>query len=364
MTSANQVNEGPGSASKEAGKIKSAVKQILMIVCACALLWLSFRGCDLNAIWSYMKSTNPLFIGLLLASSLLSHILRSWRWIFMLKPLADHRISFWNSFLAVITGYAVNVAIPRGGEVVRLVSITRSERLPWAGVLSTMLIDRLLDIALLALFLASTLALLPESILKELPWLVPSGITMGVGTLIGLALLPRAQAIMSWITALPFVKKTMPSSILGKLEDLTDQFGVGTRSLTDPVSYPAIAILTAGIWFLYWFNFYCIVLAFGLADRVSLVDTLIVFTIGSVGVLVPTPGSVGSFHFLVSQALVMTTGVPKDQALAVASLLHLLAFIVTTCVPAAICLAVNSMISKKAEGAPVADSSANRDGGA
>lgn len=341
MSTQTQANDQPGN-EKQVSALKGIVKQVLMIGSAIVLLWLSFRGCDFSAIWSYTKTTNWLFIGLLLVSSVTSHLMRAWRWTLLLKPLSDHPVSLWNSFVAVITGYAVNVAIPRGGEVVRLVSITRSEHLPWAGVLSTMLIDRLLDVALLALFLASTLALLPKSILESMPWLVPGGITMGAATLIGLALLPKAPQIMTWFSSLKAVRSMLPHTVLSRVEALTEQFGIGTRSLTDPISYPAIAAMTAVIWFLYWFNFYCVVLAFGLSDRVSIVNTLIVFTVGSVGVLVPTPGSVGSFHFLVSQALVVTSGISKEHALAFVTVLHLFAFIVSACVPAAICMAIQS----------------------
>jgi len=78
---------------------------------------------------------------------------------------------------------------------------------------------------------------------------------------------------------------------------------------------------------------------------VSPVQCLTVFTIGSAGVLVPTPGSVGSFHFLVSQGLTMVTPVNKDLALAYASTLHILCFVVATCVPAAICFGIQSILA-------------------
>ncbi|HEY9788291.1 MAG TPA: lysylphosphatidylglycerol synthase transmembrane domain-containing protein [Candidatus Obscuribacterales bacterium] len=342
---ATSMNQEEQSTSPEKKKVKSIIKQVLMIVFALLLLWLSFRGCNLNEIWAYSQKTNLWFIGLLIVSGIISHILRAFRWLFMLKPLSDHKLSLWNSFVAVITGYAVNVAIPRGGEVVRLVSITKSERLPWAGVLSTMLIDRLLDIALLVLFLGATLALLPKSILDTMPWLVPVGISMGAATLVGLSLLPKLHPIMKWFTMRKIVREKLPHAILSRIEALTEEFAIGTKSLTDPVAYPAIALLTFAIWFFYVLNFYCVILAFDLTSKVSLANLLVVFTIGSVGVLVPTPGSVGSFHFLVSRSLVLTTGISNELALAVATVLHIFAFIVTTVVPAAICLAVQSFKS-------------------
>lgn len=328
--------------AKPESKFNNIVKQLIMAVFAIGLLYLSFRGCDLPTIWAYTVKTNPIYLILLCLSGLLSHVARSMRWILLLKPLSDHKISLWNSFVAVITGYAVNVAIPRGGEVVRLLSMTRSENLPWAGVLSTMLIDRLLDIALLVFLLGATLLVLPKSILSDMPWLVPGGLAMTVATIAGMFVLPHVAKIMRWFLQLAFVQTKLPAPLVKKLEDLSDQFGIGTKSLTDPVAYPAIAFLSVVIWFFYWLNLYLTVLAFNLQDKVTLANSLIVFTISSVGVLVPTPGSVGSYHFLTSQALVLTSGINKEQALAFASVLHLFCFILVTCIPAFICVMIQS----------------------
>jgi uncharacterized protein (TIRG00374 family) len=275
-------------------------------------------------------------------SALMSHFLRAWRWVTLLSPLSDKKISLWNSFCAVMVGYAVNVVIPRGGEVARLVSISRTERLPWAGVLSTMFIDRLLDIALLVFLLGFTLTVLPANVTNEFPWLAKGGIGLTVLTVLGLLALPFMSSVIKFVLGQAFIKNKLPEHVFIAITKLSDQFDMGTRSLKSPVAYPAIAILSLLIWFFYWLNFYLMIYAFGLESKVSLAQCLTVFTIGSVGVLVPTPGSVGSFHFLVSQAMVMVSGVDKDQALAYATVLHILCFVLVTMIPAAICVAIQS----------------------
>src|ERR1700684_126857 len=136
-------------------------KQLIAFGLAAALLYFSFRGGAFPQIWSYAKTTNPLYIVLLAASCLTSHALRALRWIYLLLPIENRKVSLWNSFVAVMLGYAVNVPLPRGGEVARLVSISRSEKLPWAGVLPTMLIDRMLDLVMLGMFLGFTLTRMP-----------------------------------------------------------------------------------------------------------------------------------------------------------------------------------------------------------
>lgn len=318
-----------------------------MIAAAGAMLYFSFRGCDLATIWAYSIKSNPIFLVLLMVNGIISHVLRSIRWILLLKPLSDHKISLFNSFTAVMMGYAVNIAVPRGGEVVRLLSISRSENLPMAGVLPTMFIDRLLDIALLALLLGITLISVPKQMFGDLPpWLVPGGIGLTIATFVGLAVLPHVATIMRWFLKKDLVKSKLPEKIIEKLEGLSDQFGVGTQSLTNPVAYVPIALLSFGIWICYWLNLYLTILAFNIQDKVTLLNSLITFTIGSIGVLVPTPGSVGGYHFLLSQALMKTSGLNQELALAIATVQHFICFILVACIPAAICFAIQSTRAK------------------
>jgi hypothetical protein len=312
------------------------VKQLAAGAFALLLLWLAFKDCHWTELWHYMQTIQPLPVLALFISAFASHLLRAYRWIFLLEPLSTRRVSLFNSFFAVIIGYAVNVAIPRGGEVARLVSICKTENLPWAGVLSTMLIDRMLDLALLVFLLGSCLLVLPKDLLASMPWLVPGGVSILISTVIGLLVLPHVGAILKKILTLPLIISRLPEKLREKLGLLAEQFDTGTQSLKSPVKYPVIAGLSFLIWFCYWLNFYVMVFAFNLQDKIDALKCLIIFTIGSIGVLIPTPGSVGGYHVLVSKGMAMTAAVPPDQALAYATVLHFLSFILVPCIPALI----------------------------
>ncbi len=321
-------------------------KLLLMLVLAGTLLYFAFRGCDLEKMAEYVKEVNPSYIVLVFFSSIFSHFLRAVRWVILLKPVADRKVSLWHSFYAIILGYAVNVVIPRGGEVARLVELSRLEKLPWAGVMPTMLIDRLIDIAVLAFLLGFTLTVLPASVLQSMPWLVPSGVTMLIAAAVGLILMPKLSWLFRKVLSIRFVAKSLPQKISGAVEEKMSEFDKGAKCLSDPIAYPLIALLSALMWFFYWLNFYLMLYAFNLQDRVGPIDCLIAFTVGTVGVLVPTPGSAGGFHLLVQQGLMLTSGLAKEQALAFATVLHVNNFIITTCVPAAICMLIQSTKKK------------------
>ncbi|MBX9691103.1 MAG: flippase-like domain-containing protein, partial [Cyanobacteria bacterium] len=312
----------------------SWLKQLLAVAFCGVLLWLAFRDKDLDQILHHMQSVDPKFILAACVSGLFSHYLRAARWIIFLEPVAKRKISLWNSFYSIIIGYAVNIVIPRGGEVARLVSISKKESIPWAGVLPTMFIDRLIDLAFLAGCTGLTLTLLQKvkpEVIDQVPWLIPGGISLLVLSLVGLALLPKAASIMRFFTSKEVLRSKIPARLITILDDLTAQFDVGTSCLTKATTFPIIALQSFLMWFCYFLNFYLMIFAFNLQDQVDLSAMICIFTIGSVGVLVPTPGSAGGFHYLVSTALSLMTTVDPNKAAAYATLLHVIAFLVITC---------------------------------
>lgn len=321
---------------------KQVAKQLLGLAIAGVFLYFAFRGADFNKLFEHVKQLDPGFLALVCLSGLASHVLRAIRWVILLAPLSNKRISLWNSFCAIIYGYAVNIVIPRGGEVARLISISKTEDIPWAGVLPTMFIDRLLDIAMLVMLLGITLTVLPLGELN-LTWLAPAGLTMCLATVVGLVALPFTGTIIRRVAAFPPLETKLSSKIKEKVTQLSEQFDQGTKSLTNWVNLPAIAFLSVAMWGCYWLNLYLMAFAFHLGDKLDIAKSLVVFTIGSVGVLVPTPGSVGSYHLLISQSLQTLIHIDKDQALAFATVLHFICFVAVTCVPGAICFAIQSM---------------------
>lgn len=323
------------------------LKLLLALLLGIGLLWLAFKDSDFGAILESLKTINLFYLVLVFVTGLLSHIVRAVRWIWLLKPVAEKPVSLWNSFYAVIVGYAVNVAIPRGGEVARLVAISKMEKLPWAAVLPTMFIDRLLDIASLVILIGLSLTVLPPELLAQYPTLVPGGVTMLIASLIALALLPFGHKIISWFLSLALIKKFLPEKLREKLAEISSQFDKGTKSLLDPLAYPVIGFFTSIMWLLYGLNFYLMLFAFHIQDKVGIKNCLITFTIGSAGNLIPTPGTAGTFHVLVKEALVKTADLDPNLALAYATVLHLMCFVIVTCVPAAICVLLNGMINKE-----------------
>ena len=325
---------------------KNMAKQALGIGLGLLFLYLAFRDTKFSELWAEIQKLDPIWLIALSVVGLLSHVLRAARWNIMMQPLTEKRISLWNSFSALMIGYAVNVVIPRGGEVARVVSMSKYENLPWAGVLPTVFIDRLLDVAMLVLLLGTTLVALPPQMKAEMPGLVPAGGAMCLMTVLGFCLLPFAGAMMRRFIGRDFVKSRLPEHTLQKVGELSAQFDRGTKCLTSPMSVVLIAFLSVAIWACYFASLYLMFYAFHLQDKVDLSHALIVFAVGSVGVLIPAPGSIGAYHYFLSRSLTLLCGIDPTLALAYATVLHFFNFILLTCVPAAICFMVKSGSSK------------------
>jgi glycosyltransferase 2 family protein len=318
------------------------VKQVIAIGFGALFLWLAFRNANLAQIWSYARTVEPLYLVLLCVSCISSHLCRAWRWTIFLSPLSSRKISLFNSFAAIFVCYAVNLVIPRGGEVARIVSISKSEGLPWGGVLPTMLIDRLLDVAILCLIFAITIPVLPATIHEQWPALRMGGILMAVGSVGILVLLPKLSNLIRYFVSLPSVKKLLPEKILLAAEKLAEQFQEGTKSLSTLSTYPAVLLSTVVMWGFYFLNQWFLMSGFHLTSKISLLQQWIIFTVSSVGVLIPSPGSIGGFHWFMSQSMILTAGTDKDLALAFATVMHLMTFLIVPCITALICVLIQA----------------------
>ena len=88
----------------------------------------------------------------------LSHMSRAWRWRYLLGHMG-YEIRFWNSYHAVMTGYFMNMLLPRAGEASRAVTLYRTEGVPFERGFGTILAERAVDMVMLLSIAGVTLAL-------------------------------------------------------------------------------------------------------------------------------------------------------------------------------------------------------------
>ena len=268
----------------------------------CALKGIPAVDCSLiNKLITDFKATKSIWIFVIIVAYMFSNFLRALRWNQLLEPLG-YKPRVLNSLGALMIGYFANLALPRLGEVVKIGTISKYENIPFEQAAGTVVVDRILD--LISLLVVFCLALvLSFGTFKEyfsahakLPSLSQS-IWLGAIAIIGLLVL---FFINRWM------KNTKGNnSILSKINNLRAGFLDGLTSLKNVSNFPLLIAYTLGIWLMYYLMTYLCFFAYEPTSHLTPIAGLVVFVFGTLGMVFPSPGGMGSYQFLITQGLVI-----------------------------------------------------------
>lgn len=276
---------------------------IVFAAIGAGLVWLSIHNIpdsEIETTKQSFRNADYFIVTLSAIISILAHVVRAWRWNSMLQPLG-HSITFKNSFAAVMIGYVVNYAVPRGGELSRCGVATRYEKVPFAAALGTVITERIVDVLMLLVLFFITLAvqfseltgLTTKYVLDPLSQKFASNKTIlyvAVGVLVLL------------VSGIIVLRKKIKAMLTGKMGAMLKNFGDGLRSVKD-VKSPALYIVQSFlIWFLYFLSLYVCFWCFEETKGLGLKPALSVLLFGTLGVAV-SPGGVGAYQIIATQVL-------------------------------------------------------------
>ncbi len=252
------------------------------------------------ALFAAIKGANYFWVGLSFAMGLLSHYIRGYRWKFQLVAMG-YTTKGSNNFMAVMTGYVINLALPRVGEVSRAAAITKYGGVPFQKSFGSILSERALDFIILLIITSVTLILqyaVLESFADDLlgkfgetassPLLWSILIAGVLGGLIGIRLLKRNRHI-------PFV---------GKFWSLVEGLMEGLRSIVRMKQRGAYLLATLAIWALYVGMFWVCFLSLEETAGLGINAISAGFVIGSFAVAL-IPGGIGAFPVGIMQVLML-----------------------------------------------------------
>lgn len=287
-----------------------------LIISVVALAYLFRR--DLSGVQDELTGANYWFVVPCLALSVIGLWLRSLRW----RVLLDDRLSARHSFHILNVSYFINGVLPlRVGEVVRAVLAARVD--PPVQVLtslSTIVVERLLDMLAVFALIGLTLLVLPVGL--EIGAI---GAALGVGTVIGVIVLAALAARPGWAHGLlTFAARLIPPLRGERLHTWLDHFLDGIKPLASPRKTLLAALWTALGWALSVAAGYA--LLFAVFDDPTWTASMAFVALASFAIAVPAvPGNLGPFEAAVVFALASTDLVaePTDApAVAFALLLH------------------------------------------
>lgn len=252
--------------------------------------------------------------------SILSHLLRAYRWNLLLET-GGHKPGLFTSYLAVMVGYLSSMAIPRLGEVTKCTVLKKTDNIPVSFSLGTVITDRLLDVFMLFLLMA-LLLLIKFNLLKSFFIDFIETKAPFVSQYWPLLVL---LSITGFIFLLWLIKKSKQdnsgSGFLSKFIRFTADVIQGVKAIRQIKSPIRFWISTLGIWIFYFFMLYVISFGYSPTDGMSIMAGVAVLVMGSFGMVTPVNNGIGAYQIFVASILV-AFGIGYDDGYVFAIISH------------------------------------------
>lgn len=297
---------------------KSIIQFIVLLGIGILLAWLSIKSVwgDRDKIADSFATANYFWVGVSLIISLLSHVLRAFRWNYLLKPLG-YSVKPANSLGAVLVGYFANYGLPRMGELTRCTLVSKYDDVPFEVALGTVITERIVDMLLLiAIFVLTLFAQFSELKTLAIEYIVDPM----MGKLSGISQNPVKLIILISLLLLVFigfmlVRKKLAASLTGKFGNIITGFGKGLSSVKDIDKKFQFIVLSVAIWAAYFYSLYACFFAFTGTSGLGHSECLVLLLFGTFGVVF-SPGGLGAYPAIITALLTATYHVEKISAVA------------------------------------------------
>jgi glycosyltransferase 2 family protein len=222
---------------------RSKVAVLLVAVgLAAVLLYYSLGGIDWRQVWTLISHARPGYVALMCTFASGALFLRALRWRILLSSAGPVPIG--TAFWATSVGYFGNNFLPaRAGELARTLMISSRCGLTSAYVLTTAMLERMVDALALVIISALVMLTLPS----QPDWLAkasrPFAMIGGCGVVL-IAVLPRLERF--WMATLQRIP--MPPGIRDRLSSLLEHILEGFRAFHDTRRTCGFIALTIVIW--------------------------------------------------------------------------------------------------------------------
>jgi glycosyltransferase 2 family protein len=310
-------------------KYRKYLEFTALFLLAGLIIWWFGRRLDWDQVKLAIRKSDWRLILLASVIILIAYFWRAIRWQALLKPLTE--ASLREVWVATTVGFAAILLIGRAGEVVRPVVLPmRDHRVRPAASFVTIMIERLYDsVTVVFLFALSLL------------WLQPAGgggadfararvagsvlvvlLIVAIATLIWFR--KRSQTLIGWLDRRINARSSLGARIKHALLSTLEQLATALSVLSDVRLLALTVFWSVVLWGSVSLANLLVFRAFGIHFGLSQVFFVLGWSM--VGSAVPTPGgAAGAFHAVTGAALVLL-GVGRDQAAAMAIIMHLVDF--------------------------------------
>lgn len=276
-------------------KLTRILKITVPLLLGIFLIWYSLGTAtpeERTDLWQSILRANKLWILVSFILGTLSHLSRAYRWKYLLEPMG-YKSSLKNRFMAVMAAYLANFGIPRSGEVLRAVTLSTYDGVPFEKGFGTIISERVADLLILMLIVGVSMILQTDDLVSYLhnQNINPLNTFFIFIGLVGIIIL--GLNLVRRYTWMPFLKLKLLAK--GLLE--------GMKSILKMENKTGFLLHTVFIWTMYVLMFYVIKLSLPETADTSLGIIMAAFVVGSFAVSA-TNGGVGVYPLAVGGVLI------------------------------------------------------------
>ena len=236
------------------------------------LIWYIYKKFtpeQLEQVYDHFEEANYWIVVLSVLLSILSHVIRAYRWSFLLEPLG-YKPKLANSFMAVSVAYLMNIFIPKSGEVSRGLILAKYEGVPFDKGFGTIITERVVDLILLLAFTLTALLLQFDALYGFITDKIPfTKVVVGLSVLFAL--------LLAFVGFLKYSKSALSIRLNNFISGLKD----GLFSIVKMRRKAGFIFFSLAIWALYILSFYTATLALDETSTITVGTVIITFVVGS-----------------------------------------------------------------------------------
>tara|TARA_B100001093_G_C26860639_1_gene1030102 strand:- start:45710 stop:46732 length:1023 start_codon:yes stop_codon:yes gene_type:complete len=275
--------------------VSKILKYLLSIILTTIIIYFLFEHQDPAELVNKLKTVEFNWIVLSMIFGACAYVSRGLRWKIMLEAI-NYKTSNINNIAAVSIGYFTNLFVPRAGEITRCTALNQKEKIPLNKLFGTIIVERLIDFMVLIFLLLFTL-IIKYKIINDF-YLAIKNQNSEIKSQKNI-LLVVATFILLILFVFLFKKKIKKLSFYNKIKQFLDGLKEGFKSVGNIKNKTLFWIHTLIIWLMYFLMTYVCFFSMNETNHLSLIDGVFILVLGGIGMVIPTPGGIGSYHAIV-----------------------------------------------------------------
>ena len=271
------------------------LKYIASLAFAFGIIFLLFKNQDPAQLIKEIQKVDGKWVFFSMFFGGWAYVSRGLRWIVLIDALGYNSTKL-NSVSAVSIGYFTNMFIPRAGEISRCTALNQVEKIPVDKLFGTILVERVLDFVFLLLLILLIFVLKFNDLLNFYSTLIAQQNTdEGSNKLLTLLTVLTISGIIFFV----FKKILKNSKFYEKILVFIKGLKEGFKSIKNMKRKSVFWFHSFSIWIMYFLMTYICFFSMQETSHLSISDGLFLLVLGGIGMVIPTPGGVGSYHAIV-----------------------------------------------------------------